>query len=378
MKILSREDLGILVQASTGPAVSMYMPTHTAGETEQDPIRLKNLVQEAEGQLVEYGLRAPDAHALLEPALQLVPDAHFWQHQSNGLAVFLSPDMFRYYRLPYQFPELVVVGERFHVKPLLPLFSEDGVFYVLAISQKRVRLLQCTRYHAREVTPEAAPVSLGEALKYDQPEKQQQLHTAGPGGLAISHGHGVSKDEDKVNILRYFQQVDRALGDVLAGEHSPLVIAAVDYLHGIYREANTYRYLFDEGIRGNPDDLSEETLQKQGWPVVQPYFESSRAEALEQYQEAISRGLATNDVKQALLAAQDGRVSTLFVATGVQQWGEFHPEARIIRLYRERRPGVTDLLDLAAATTLTRGGTVYALQPEEMPGETPVAALFRY
>jgi hypothetical protein len=54
---------------------------------------------------------------------------------------------------------------------------------------------------------------------------------------------------------------------------------------------------------------------------VQPYFELDRAEALERYGEAITEGLATNDVKQAVLAAYDGRVSTPFVATGVQQWG---------------------------------------------------------
>ena len=88
--------------------------------------------------------------------------------------------------------------------------------------------------------------------------------------------------------------------------------------------------------------------------------------------------MATNDLKQAILAAYDGRVSTLFVATGVQQWGQFDPERRKIRLYKERRPGVQDLLDFVTANTLTKGGNVYAVEPEQVPGETSVAALFRY
>jgi hypothetical protein len=366
------------MQNHGNPAISIYMPTHRIGDIEQDPIGLKNLIREAEGQLVDYGFSVSDVRDLLEPAQQLLPDSHFWQHQADGLSIFLSAEIFRYYRLPYSFQELVVVAERFHVKPLLPLFSEDGVFYILAVSQNQVRLLQCTRYHVWEVTPKGVPESLAEALRYDQPEKQHQFHTTGPGGATISHGHGVSKDYDKVSILRYFQQVNQGLHEVLSEEHASLLIAAVDYLHPIYREANTYHHLLDEGIIGNPDGLNEEALQKQAWAIVQPYFERGRAEVLEQYNEAITKELATNDVKQAVLAAYDGRVLILFVATGTQQWGQFDPEHRKIRLYEERRPGVEDLLDFAAVNTLTKGGTVYAVEPEQIPSETPVAALLRY
>lgn len=107
---------------------------------------------------------------------------------------------------------------------------------------------------------------------------------------------------------------------MLRGERNPLIIAAADYLHPIYREANTYRHLLNEGIIGNPDALSEETLREQAWAIVEPYFERGRTDALERYQEASAKGLATNVVKQVLLAAYDGRVATLFVAAGVQQW----------------------------------------------------------
>jgi hypothetical protein len=40
--------------------------------------------------------------------------------------------------------------------------------------------------------------------------------------------------------------------------------------------------------------------------------------------------------------------------------------------------GSGDLLDFAAAHTFLNGGTVYAVNPPEMPDDGPVAALFRY
>ena len=44
------------------------------------------------------------------------------------------------------FDELVVVSDNFHVKPLMPLLTGDNLFYVLALSQKEVRLIECTAY----------------------------------------------------------------------------------------------------------------------------------------------------------------------------------------------------------------------------------------
>ena len=82
MDILSRDDLKNLSEKRDGWHVSIFMPTHRAGpETQQDPIRLKNLLGQAEEQLVAAGLRPPEAQARLEPASKLVQDGLFWQRQ---------------------------------------------------------------------------------------------------------------------------------------------------------------------------------------------------------------------------------------------------------------------------------------------------------
>ena len=362
--------------------ISIYMPTHRTVDVKQDPIRLNNLLREGEKRLIDNGLRAKDARQLLEPAQNLLTDDFFWRHQSESLAIFSSPGIFRSFRLPYNFQELVVVGEHFHIKPLLPLLSSDGLFYVLAVSQNETRLLQCSRYSVRTITPEGIPESLAEALKYDESERQLQFHTGtstGPGRRsAIFHGQGVGTDDAKDNILRYFKQIDHGLRELLREEQAPLVIAGVDYLHPIYRQANSYPHLLQEGIQGNVDETSPEGLQQQAWSVVQPYFQREQLEAVKHYHEAAGTGLSASDVEQVILAGYDGRIATLFVALGVQQWGKFDAEQRKVHLYKEAEPGTQDLLDLAAAHTLTHGGTVYAVETGKVPSHTAVAAIFRY
>ena len=62
MDVLSREELGTLLGKPGGPCISIFMPTfRTGAEVQQNPIRLKNLLQRAEELLVNSGMRTPEA-----------------------------------------------------------------------------------------------------------------------------------------------------------------------------------------------------------------------------------------------------------------------------------------------------------------------------
>ncbi|MBI2832635.1 MAG: hypothetical protein HYX79_10310 [Chloroflexi bacterium] len=383
MAILSIDELRTIIKGpGEGKGVSLYMPTNRTGDTEQNSIRFRNLLRAAEERLVASGARPADARRMLKPARGLLSDAAFWQHQGDGLAVFLSQEVFKHYSLPSSFQELVVAAERFHVKPLLPLFR-DGLFYVLAVSMGKVMLLQCTRDSLRVVTPESVPTNLAEALRYDQTEKQQKVHIVatpggpGRGGAVSGYGEG-STDGLKDSALRYFQQVNRGLHEVLKEERAPLVVAGVDYIQAIYREANTYPHLLSDGVKGNVDEMTPEALHQQARVVVKPYFERDEIAALARYNKALGTGLATGDLEQAVLAAYVGRVYILFVALDAQQWGKFDAAQHKVVLHQKAEPGDEDLLDFAAVYTLTKGGSVYAVAREKMPGGSPVAAIYRY
>jgi hypothetical protein len=368
------------------------MPTHRAGpETQQDPIRLKNLIGQAEERLLaadhsrdQRGLRAPEAKARLEPASRLIQDSIFWQRQSDGLAIFVSAEVSYRYRLPLEFEELVVVADRFYLKPLLPLLSGDGRFYVLALSQDEVRLLLGTRYRVDEVDLEGAPTSLAEALRFDDPERRLQFHTAsGPSGgkgsrPAMFYGQGAPSQDQKSDILRYFQKVDAGIQTVLASEQAPLILAGVDYLLPLYQEANTYPHLIGEGIEGNPDNLGAEELQQRAWAVVQPRFLEEQEAAAERFKQFADTDRASDDLAEIVPAAYHGRVDALFVALDLRQWGTFDPEMNEVQLHDDAKPGVQDLLDLAAVQTLINGGRVYAVEAGQMPVPASLAALFRY
>jgi hypothetical protein len=134
------------------------MPTFRTGtESQQNQIRLKNLLRGAEEKVLAAGLRPQEVKEFLEPALTLTTNVLFWRRQSDGLAVFRSRDLFRTFTLPEVFDEALTVAERFHVRPLLPLLQEDRRFYILALSQKELRLLEGTCQNVREIEIESVP-----------------------------------------------------------------------------------------------------------------------------------------------------------------------------------------------------------------------------
>jgi hypothetical protein len=384
MDMFTKEDLERLMDTQAWPHVSIYIPTHReSDQAQQDPIRLKNLLKAAEQHLLDNKRMKPsEAAEILKPALKLLDDQDFWLHQSDGLALFLSAEEASYYRLPYSFEELVVVSAGFHIKPLLPLFNNDGRFYILALSQNNIRLLSGTRFTVDQINLEGVPTSLAEAMQHDDPERQLQHHIGekvDTTASGIFHGHGVGAgDFKKDNILRFFQQVDKGIRTLLENQSMPLVLAGVDYLLPIYREASKYPHLIDEGVIGNPDEASAQELHEQAWQLIQPYFQEERKQATAEYRQLADSDNASQDLPEIVRAAHYGRVKVAFVAADVQRWGKFDSEKNILEVHDSPEPGDAELLDSVVVQTLMHGGTVYSAEADEIPGDEPVAAVFRY
>lgn len=386
MDRFTRQELETLLRHRNGPCVSLYLPTHRTGaQLRQDPIRHKNLLTKAEDHLRQYGLRRPEIERLLEPAWRLNRDVEgrFWTHQSDGLAMFLAPGLWRSYCVPLPFDELVVVNSRFHVTPMLPLLQVDGRFYVLAVSQRRVRLFEATRFNMRPLSPEGLPKNLAEALNIDEYVKENNFHSYRPApnqpAEAMWHGHGGGdQGSAKMELQEYFRRLDDGLQKFFTVQTDPLVFAGVDYLFPLFREASTYRYLVETPVTGNPDDLVADQLHRAAWGVVEPYFRRQLEESLSRFGHQQARGLASGDLEEIIAAAREGRVDTLFVAQGRHRWGAVDEETGQIDFHDTRQHRSLDLPDYAAAHTILNRGQVYLIRPEQMPAGHEVAAIFRY
>ncbi len=388
MNILSKQDIKELVEKEKGTCASIYLPTFRAGrDVDQNQITFKNLLREVERGFRESGLRRDQIASLLEGPNQLLADSAFWRDQIDGLAVFISEDGFSYHRLPLKFEPLALIGKRFHLKPVMPMLSNDGRFYLLALNLSGLQLFQGTHYSISRLGLKNMPESLEESMKYDDPERQIQYHSgvSSPGSRVkfkpTFHGQGVARDEDKKYILQFFQKVDKGVKSLLGSENSPLVLAGVDYLLPLYRKVNSYPFLLEDGIPGNTEDKSTGQLRREGWELVRPGFRQKQEKAAEEYLALAGRnqGNSSSNLEEVVPAACFGRVQSLFVPVERHVWGKFNPDSGEVKIGDKKEITSDDLIDLAAVQTLFHGGDVFAVKDEHMPGSAEhAAAVFRF
>lgn len=396
MDLFTRQSLFELAAEREGPCISLYLPTERRGpDTQQGPIRLKNLLGQVETELAALGQRTPAIEQLLAPAQALVTNNLFWQYQSDGLALLLAPGMLESYRLPLQFDETVMVNDRFYLKPLLTMLSSDGTFYLLALRQGGVRLLQGSRFSLAEIElGDDVPTSLAEALKYDDFETTLRFHIASrpstgsnrgapDRGAAMYHGQGGAADDANIKeqIIRFFRALDNGVRDLLTGsQQPPLVLAGIDYLRGLYRQVNQYNTLVDEEVVNDPEALTTSELHQRAWAIVEPIFTKARQDAVDAYHHLAGSGdaRAAQTIETIAPAAYFQRVDTLLMPHDLVQWGAFDAEANRVTLHPDRQPGDQDLIDFAALHTLQNGGTVYLVEPGNLPAGAQLAAILRY
>jgi hypothetical protein len=372
-----------LVNESTAPSVSIYLPTKRGGpESDENRIRLKNLIARTEAHLQDWGLRPAEVRQVVEPIHGLIGENDLRQPKSDGLALLRTFEQSWRFYLPHACAELALVGERFHIKPLLPLLSDNERFFLLTLAQNGVRLFTGDRSRLEELDVPRLPADMPEALRFDDDEKQLQFHTRAQAATgkrpAVFHGHNVAKDNAKKDLLRYAQRVDRAIAPVLKAQPAPLVLATVDYVLPIYREANTYGDLVSEAVPGNPQKLSREELHARAWKLVEPRYSEGIELAVDRYRAALAKGQASHDVVEVVRNANVARLDSLLVALDRHEWGRFDAATGQVTTESQPGPRSEDLLNLAAIETLRHGGAVHAMSAETMPDDASIAAVFRY
>jgi len=356
--------------------VSVYMPIDRV-DAPKNRIRLKNLMSEAEKKLLALEMSPATVGRILAPIEMILDNTDFWKNWKEGFAAFFTYDSFVWHSMNYKFDDLVVVTDRFHLKPLLRNASQTRRFHLLTLSQNKIKLYEASEDEIHEVFLKGLPRNIEFALRSEDGENHLQSHSSGKGS-AIYHGNGGIEDNKNAKLTELFRKVDKSVNNYLKGDESPLLLAGVERLHPIYHAANSYPHILKDGINGNVDDLSSKELLEKSLPTIMPAIREEREKAMEIFHEKLGTGLATDKFPAIFKAAKEGRIETLFVPVGRQTWGNFDNKTSELQINKTAKPGDKDLLCVTSTRTLQKGGTVYVVLPEQMPDNASIAAVMRY
>jgi hypothetical protein len=316
--VLTNDFSAALAAHPEPPCLTLYQPTHRHHpDNQQVPLRFRHLVEELE-QSLSLKYPAEKIRTLLEPFEELGRDPEFWNHTLDGIAVFSSPGLFWVYRLQRPVPELAVVAESFHTKPLRRFLQSADRYHVLGLSLNAIKLFEGNRDALDEIDlAPGVPDTIEEALGKELTEPHQTVASYGGTGQAHSpmhHGQGGKKDEADMDAERFFRAVDQAI----LQHHSrpsdlPLLLAALPEHHGLFRQISHNPFLLDEGIKIHPDALPLDALRERAWHIFEPQYQQRLMEQADEFAIAKSKGLGVDDVLKIAEAAVSGRIATLLI-----------------------------------------------------------------
>lgn len=384
MEQFTRKTLEDLLSLSDKPVISIYLPTVKKGpEQQQNPIRFSNLIKQAKEQLEKSNLSNHQIKVQLDEVSKLEQDVDYWRHQKQGLAIFITPDEYRFLRLPIKVKEMVTVNHHPFIKPLLPLITTNGQFFVLTLSQNDVKLYQANRTDIDKLhLGDEVSLSMEEYFSDTEIRSFLQFHTgtSGSGGNrpGVFHGQGGGEEDYKKDIEEFLNQIENKITDMLEGEQAPLVLAGVEFLTSMYAKLNKYNQLVEDTIEGNPEHTNKEELHAKAWEIVRPVFKERERLGLDLYHQEAGTGKTSTQVEEIVQAAFDGKIQDLFILRDHEIWGEYVPKAREVLVHDNRSAKSLDLLDLATTKVILTKGNVYSLKPEEMIEGVEMVATFRY
>jgi hypothetical protein len=317
----------------------------------------------------------------MEPFETLADDHDFWNRSLDGLAVLGAPEFFRVYRLQRPVPEAVIVADSFHVKPLIRILQSADRYQVLGLNRREIKLFEGNRDVVDEIElAQAVPRTITDALGSEVTEPPTLTSfSPGAGGPAIRHGYGSKQDEADIDAERFFRTVDRAILE----HHSrpsglPLILAALPEYHNLFRQVSRNPFLLAEGIDVHPDALPGDALRARAWRVVEPQYLARLARLLDEFAEARSKGLGSDELVAVAEAAVIGRIGTLLIDADRHIAGRFDELSGRIEYGDLAHPEIDDLLDDLGELVAKKGGQIVIVPADRMPTCTGIAAIYRF
>ncbi|MFC0228575.1 baeRF11 domain-containing protein [Serratia aquatilis] len=360
--IPSREEYSYLADVRSDACVSIYLQTSPLHQQlAASKIQFGNFIKEALQQVTDRGLDKRRIVLLEEELYSVLEDESFWDLHAHSLAVLVTPDSIRTYRLANQLPNRLDVGDRFYLKPLLRALTFPHSAYILALSENQTRLIEFfADAPAEEVTVPDMPARMRDAM----------------GDAALNdHHHGAV--HHKVRLAQYTRKIDQALRPVFARHDYPLILVSTEPLASIYRSTNSLSNLTEETLFSNAEHLGASELVTLVRPLMDNYYQAQLKALKSRFETRAGERRVTQDFSDAARAATFGAIDLLLINLDSTLNGTIDENGSITFSGNEDEAQY-GLIDEIAKRAIATGARVLAVRSEDLPSGADLNAILRY
>lgn len=371
---MNTTDIDKILAEKSNLCVSIVIPTHRyTRERMQDPKLVKKAMQKAKD-LMRHSAWPKDQVQQLEAKLDLLLTKIDFVRLHEGLAIFISPNITRFFLLPHQVKEKVIVGSSFEIRDLVYFSQFLKPYYLVATSKKRIRLFKGQGLEIQEIINDEFPREYVEEYEYASPS------------IGSSTSSGLQNFEGDKSVVRetrqkaFVKQMDHGLDKYLTAD-TPLLVAGVEEELANFEHVTSHLHSIIGKIHGNFDHDALHPLAETAWKKMKEYITTSQENTVLKLREQLGRGMAVDGIRDVWRLAHEGNALTLLVEKDFAPTAYVDPsnQARIyVSPPISRYDIVTDAVEHVMETVKAKGGNIMIVQNEVLKENSHVALLLRY
>ncbi len=341
--------------------ISVMLNTHrTKPDNQKDPILLKNLVKEAEGRLLNDENKR-DARKLIDRLRELEASIN---HNFNleSLALFVNEDISQYIRLPIAVEDRVIIDNTFATRDLIRAMHMETNYYILVLSQQKVRLIEALNDKLITEVEELFPI------------ENDQFRSAD--AMVLSD----SKRRDNL-VSGFFNQVDKALNEVRKDNPLPVLLCTEESNYHTYlKTADKADTIFSVLLNRNRLHDTAHQIVTDAWNVLEGTVKERNSARKSELTQAVGNGLFLSDTNDIWKAIHEGRIRTIFVEKGLFLPGiiENGNISLVDADERDKKIVTDDVLDEMIEANMDYGGEVVFLPNGTLQEFEGFGAVTRY
>ncbi|MCC8087946.1 MAG: hypothetical protein LIO79_01575 [Rikenellaceae bacterium] len=335
-----RDKLVELGSKSGDPCVTISLNTHRIfPDTDKDKINLKNLIVQAEKEIIEkYGKRGG---ADILKKLKDIPDSYDYSYSLDSLHIFLSSDTDEIIRLPWPtHADKITIGDRFDIRTLLKAYNRTEEYYILVLSQGGVHLYKALN-----------DAILTEVQNKDFPFGPTPYYTT----------NNVQRSDSKLLddlVKEYFNVVDKAMVKIYRETGLNCVTIATEDNFSRFIDIVDVPQMYIGQAPIDYNHVKEHEIVKQVWPIVENLQSIRRLAAILEAKEAVGLKKILTNLNEIYSAAKDGNGDTLIVYEDYEQPVRIN-EGKLELVDKKDESTENDITSIIAWEVISKGGNAF-------------------
>lgn len=342
-------------------SVTIIMNSHrTQPDYRKDELNLKNHIKEVETRLLADTTKR-DATKLIEKLHTLAGEIDH-SHNLDSLILFVNHDIAEYTRLPIKVEDRVIIDDTFATRDLVRAMHAEAHYYVLVLSQEKVRLIEALNDHVIK------------EFKAPFPIENRQFFTKNKTEAAVA--------SKKSNLMaEFFNTVDKEVNEIRKDNSLPVLICTVEENYSEYLKiADQKDSIYTSFLNKNRMEEKDHAIVLEASKIVEEHNKKRNNDRKEELLKAVSENKFLSDTNEIWKAISEGKIQTLFIEQGLFQPAVLEDDEVIFvsEDHRTDKGVIDDIYDEMIEFNMNYGGDVVFLPKGELEKFGGFGAVTRY